>query len=755
MKQQAAKTGIITVHRNTNYGANLQAYASCQFLNQNGIPACIVDYLPPEQDWENHFFSLYRQILKNEPNKSPKRMLKLCASLMLSAPQKAARLRKFCRFRKKYMHLSSKCDTLDEIAALGLDTLVCGSDQIWNAAITRGLNPAYFGDVRGIKNRVSYAASMGGYTFTEEEKLRAEAMLRRLCACSVREEDTKTYVQGLGREDVQVVCDPVFLLDKSDYCRLAGKRRIREKYLLVYSIIDDGEMVEKAKEYALQHGCRLVEICAGKNRRATHTQLADLGPEEFLNTFCYADAIFTNSFHGTAFSIIFEKQFYIFNNKHGGSRLTNLLEKAGIPQRRIYPETSIGDLTEQIDYVSVGRNLQPHIAFSREFLQNSVNGQFRTVAGSGCVGCGACEESCPVNAITMVENAEGFWEAVIHNQKCIQCGRCEKVCPALRPLEDKNGIISVYAFKAADALRKHSTSGGAFSAIAEAVLKENGVVYGAAMDKDFAVRHIPAENEEQLAEIRGVKYVQSDTSQCFASIARDLQEGKTVLFTGTPCQVSGLKAFVEQKRISTQRLLLTDIVCHGIPSPYIFKSYIQWLEDKEKAKVVAYKFRDKGISWRGHSASVLLDDGRVLSATPEANAYMNVYYSGCTVRQSCYQCRYTTNERISDLTISDYWGIENTSPDFEDKLGVSMVLVNTPKGEALMAQLQGAAVKTSLNGAKQPQLSNPCEKPADREAFWAELNSKGVDFIMKKYGGLAKPGLLARLRSKVYSMIKK
>jgi len=307
-------------------------------------------------------------IIKNEPDKSVKRMIKLILSLCLIAPSKIRRLYKFNKFRKNNMHLTKYCKDLSDIVKQNYDTIVCGSDQIWNADITRGIDPVYYGDIPGVNNRISYAASLGSYRFSETDEAIVKKLITNMTGCSIREKDTQAYIKDISGVNSQLVCDPVFLLDKSDYVKLIRKRLIQHKYVLVYSIISDEEMLKKACEYAKHNGLVLVEICASKTRRKKHIQLDSLGPEEFLSAFYYADAIFTNSFHGTAFSIIFEKDFYIFNNKNGGSRLINILEIAGLNEKLIDKETVVNSLNQQTNYNSVKNNLNELIHSSKKFL---------------------------------------------------------------------------------------------------------------------------------------------------------------------------------------------------------------------------------------------------------------------------------------------------------------------------------------------------------------------------------------------------
>ena len=277
---------------------------------------------------------------------------------------------------------------------------------------------------------------------------------------------------------------------------------------------------------------------------------------------------------------------------------------------------------------------------------------------------------------------------------------------------------------------------GAFSALAEIILKDDGAVYAASWaDHEGRVAHARCGSSENLHSFRGVKYVQSDFSTCFQAVENDLAKHQKVLVTGTPCQIDALKRYLAVRKIQCDDLYTVDIVCHGIPSPGFFESYWQWLEQKHGSAIAEYRFRDKNISWRGHSCSVVFENGKRVENSRELCSYLNVYYSGNITRDCCYSCKYASLDRVGDITISDYWGIENVAPDFEDKLGVSMLLINTEQGKRLFESIPGGYISGDLAAAKQPQLCRPCDRPSTRELFRRECRSHEIEFLLRKYGG--------------------
>ena len=746
------KIGILTVHKNTNYGANLQAFASCLYINKLGYDCSLIDYASLDQQKSTHLFSWLKQSWDGEKNKSFSRKIKLGIALALSAPWKSKRLKNFDRFRKGYIKLTSPCNNVKDISSLGLDVIVCGSDQIWNPDIMGGIKPLYFGDVPGIKTKISYAASVGKEKYAKEDEVKAATLIQKLDHASVREEDTANYLSAVTGKDMKTVCDPVFLLDKEDYTKLIPKRQIKQEYVLLYSVISNENLTAIAKEYAAKHGLKLIEICSSKDRRASHKQIASYGPLEFLSAIKYAKTVFTNSFHGTAFSIIFEKDFYAYNNKARGSRITNILQKAGLEDRMI--SANVDDNFSPINYNEVEPRLKPYVDCSKEFIKQALQTQKEYLAGNSCVSCGACKAVCKFDAIKLIENKEGFITSVLDTAKCVNCGLCHKVCPALNTVEKNAEKESVYAFKASKTIREKSASGGAFTAIANGILKTGAVVYGASMDENFTVKHVRCETADNLSKIQGTKYLPSDVSTCYSCIENDLKQGKTVLFSGTPCLVDGIKRYAKLKNLPTDNLYTIDIICHGVPSKTIFDEYKRWLEKEYKGSVKEYAFRSKKISWRGSSCYAKLDDGRELKNDKRLCGFMNLYYSGNITRESCYTCPYATKGRVGDITVSDFWGIENVDKSFEDGLGVSMVILNTQKGEQLFTQTEGEKLACTIDKAKQPQLNAPPKRPISKDGFWTEYQNKGLTFVLKKHGGV-KPDSLKTILYKIKNKILK
>ncbi|MEW9094594.1 MAG: Coenzyme F420 hydrogenase/dehydrogenase, beta subunit C-terminal domain [Clostridiaceae bacterium] len=354
-----------------------------------------------------------------------------------------------------------------------------------------------------------------------------------------------------------------------------------------------------------------------------------------------------------------------------------------------------------------------------------------------CCGCSACYNTCPKQAISMKEDEEGFLYPVIDQSLCVDCGKCTKVCPLIQSGNYKHNSIPeffVAKHKSEEVLMK-STSGGAFTAISDEILRLGGVVYGADYDHEFRVMHKRAENEEQRNRMRVSKYVQSNLGDVFKQIKTDLTNGKIVLFTGTPCQIAGLRGFIGDSPL-VKNLYLCDLICYGIPSPLIWDDYKNILEKEYGGKLVDVKFRSKIAGWsrKKSNESFLFKTSNSENFHHDGRFYQLFFGKKTIIRPSCGKCLYTDIHRSSDITIADYWGIEKYAPEWMDAKGVSLIITNTSKGEELLMKCsttlkyEKRAKEESLE--EQQRLSGPIEFPKDRKEFWEEYQKFGLAHLL-------------------------
>lgn len=316
---------------------------------------------------------------------------------------------------------------------------------------------------------------------------------------------------------------------------------------------------------------------------------------------------------------------------------------------------------------------------------------FYNLPEAACYGCTACEAVCPVSAISMKPDSEGFLFPSIDTGKCIECGLCEKTCitqkPAVESLFHKTPAEVDAAWEKRLQDRLESTSGGLFYAMAMRFVKKGGIVYGAALDENFTVRHLRCDSLDTLKRLRGSKYVQSNLEDVFKSIKGDLKAGREVLFSGTPCQVAGLLSFLRKRY---ENLTTIDLVCHGVPSPLIFKEHINYIEKAYGDKLADYKFRGKNKGgWRSY-IYYIFNNLATKSFFWGGEFFAIHFYKSNFNRRSCFTCDFSRKERVGDITLSDFWNAEKYCKPLriQRKYGFNMVMCNTAKGQSLYNEIK-------------------------------------------------------------------
>lgn len=312
-----------------------------------------------------------------------------------------------------------------------------------------------------------------------------------------------------------------------------------------------------------------------------------------------------------------------------------------------------------------------------------------------CFGCKACEQICSHNAIEMMPNEEGFYYPELDGDKCINCGLCERVCPVMHPDSIIHNLGCSYVAQNRDkTVLKQSSSGGVFYRIAMSILDNGGVVYGVAFNEEFKTVNIRIDSIENIHLIMGSKYVQSDIQSTYRQVREDLRNGVQVYFSGTPCQIAGLRLFLMKEY---ENLLTSDLVCHGTPSQKIFSTTISHLEKRYNGKVVGYSFRDKNIrGWSCSSSSSSIKSGekiKYIKYSKEMEAYFNAFSQGALMRRACYECPFAQSHRTGDITLADFWGVRTKMPDFKNiASGVSLILVNSIKGKIIIESIKDSMV---------------------------------------------------------------
>lgn len=343
-----------------------------------------------------------------------------------------------------------------------------------------------------------------------------------------------------------------------------------------------------------------------------------------------------------------------------------------------------------------------------------------------CTGCRACEQLCAHHAIEMKPNKEGFLSAYIDREKCVDCGLCQNRCPQNNLMQKFEPLMSLAVRDRDDKELVVSASGGAFAAAARMILQRGGVVTGAAYHDDMTVGHFIVERLENLHKVQSSKYVQSNTEATYSQVKALLINGREVLYSGTPCQIGGLRAYLRKEY---DNLYTMDLICHGVASPKLFAKYLIWLGGKMKGKIIGYDFRDKSCGWGLDYMSKTKTKTKIKPST--LDPYYYHFLEGTTYRECCYRCNYCTKERVGDITIGDYWGVEKEHPEFYSAKGVSCFLVNSEKGMRLWNLIKSEFyfLESTFEQVARANhnLSHPTKRTSRRDSIYQHIDDMDVN----------------------------
>lgn len=750
------KTGLVTFYHIHHYGAFLQACATIRAVEALGHTCEIIDY------YVNQDNALFR---------SPKSVGAAASDAHTALHYSAlkARYDRFEQFSAQYLPLSTQHYTsIEELrkAPLSYDVYLSGSDQIWNPKIYPNgrFDPVFFAAfTKGRK--IAYAPSFGISQIPSGMEKELRDYLQEYSAIGVRERAGQRIVREITGREVPVVLDPTLLLRQEDWASMAAPPQ-RGGYILCYCISNPGALTHYVERLSAETGLPIVQLCG--IRRKVHPKarcVLDAGPAEFLGLFQNAAYVCTNSFHGTVFSVQFQKPFFTtvapMEMAHPeDSRTFNLLTTLGLT-RRVIGRGDTAELLEEIDYEAVERRLEEQRGRSIEYLRCALTGENFCdneivdrpmpilAQREECTGCSACASGCPKNAISMQRDKEGFLYPVVDHALCVECGRCTSICPVLQERKPGEHLpVAFAAWNRDEDIRRDSTSGGVFSLIANYVIEDGGVVFGAALDSKMHLRHIACWSKEELRHLRGAKYVQSEIGDTYQQVRKLVESGRKVLFSGTPCQVDGLYRYLGRR---PDGLLTCDLVCHGVPSPGVWEDMADSIQRETGRKLSNVRFRNKVSGWKNSHLTTLFEGGTVNSRPLMQTEFGRAFGRALFLRPSCYRCHYASINRPGDFTLGDFWGLRDDELPEEQQKGVSLLIVNTSKGSHIFDQLPIARVPFPIERAiaGNPRLASPTALCPERTAFFAAYAVEPFEQVRRKY--LKLPTLPYRMASKVLS----
>lgn len=668
------KVLIITWLKYNNYGTVLQAYAlqhkikkigyDVKTLDDHGVGFDLIDKKPTKFKILLKLFCATIKYPFNYKNRKKYQDLK-----------KDKEINVFDEFKNKFIDIEYN---LDDKRYLNnhYQAFISGSDQIWSPLKTIFSKHYYLDFVDKQNSKISYAPSTGQNNCSDEMKKIIKPLLEDFEYISVREKQGKQILNELTDKEVKVVLDPTLLLYSKDWDEITTKRIIKNKYIFTYFLSNNDWYNNYIKLISKKYNLKIFNLKNDFNLYLNDDiYKKNISPTEFLSLIKYADYVVTDSFHGSIFSLIYEKEFVCLKrfddntSNNQNARLYNLLNIVNLNERFIDKNNQVNLFDKKIDYKIVNEYLEEEIESSQTYLTNALeNCKGNKVITHNCTSCMACFNSCPVNAIKIEKDKYGEFRPYIDETKCIKCGKCKKVCPS-NNLPKFNEIKKCYAAISANKDEaSNSASGGIAYEISKDILLNGGIVYGVIIDKNLNTKHARIDDILDLKNTQGSKYAQSYIGDTYIKVKEDLKNNKNVLFVGSPCQVAGLKNYLNK---DYGNLLTIDLVCHGnVPNEYIF----------EHCKSINIKVNKVIFREKREYCLKLYDDDKLIRKIKN-DKYLYTFLKDISLKESCHHCMYASKKRVGDITLGDFWALKSEIP-------YSIVMVNTPKGERTIVKLR-------------------------------------------------------------------
>ena len=734
------KIGILTYHASHNYGAFLQAYSLRNaIIERTGNDVDIINFNMPQS------VKFYEKMANPKTNNEMEK--KFCQE----------RAKMFAEQSLRYHELKGECFVTDDLSQFSewirgkYDIIIAGSDEIWFISGFRGFPTPYW--LPGIADckKMAYAVSsrVDKNDMTEEEQSQIKKFLEDFSYISVRDNVTRKMVKDVTGKFPELSCDPTFAYDFHINKEL-GKWIIKNKYSYngskkcIALMLNNGKLIDDiVRKY--DRDFDFISLYAYHKNIKSNVVLT---PFEWLQVVAGCDGLITSFFHGMVFALKGNTPFIFCENRkiksNEYSKAYDLLKRYGFEGNysrlenteeqslRIVGPFLADVLTDKAkyDFSDICEKERQSFFSFLEQLPNNCPNHVVVNKDTQCCGCSACVDTCPEKAIELEHDEKGFWYPEVDEEKCLFCGKCIDACTFHYKQSDEKRVApsSIYAVKHKDdSVRLRSRSGGVFTAITDAVLNQGGYVYGAAFADGFQVKHKKATTIEERNALRTSKYVQSDMSGVYEQIRCDLKEGHSVLFSGTPCQVAAVRNAMQNEECVG--LYLIDIVCLGVPSPKVWSDYLNCRQNEYDGKITAVEFRDKEFGWKAHRETFSINGFKY-----DSDDYTKLFSSHDILRPSCFECPYKSADRVGDITIADFWGIDKAVPGFNDDKGVSLVMVNTEKGERLFERSKKDIIlePSNLEDAMQNNLKFSYPRPDGYFEFWEDYQKFGMEGYLQK-----------------------
>lgn len=763
------KIGILTFHLPTNFGANLQAFASSRYFASLGHEVCVLNYARPED-------------LNN---------VREAGKIQIKAHRD---------FVERKLTITRQVTTPDELRVIvkeqGLDLLVIGADAVWRLPKDENVYFAQwlFNDpeISQIPVVSMSPAHMGdGFAkLIEEQKKSIADCLKKFKFITVRDEWTRYVINRdiFNGEPFaeRINPDPVFMLSLDNEEKWDGQGVIPESYVVMTlpknwlesrrSRLQRLMWFRRFKKQLHKRGLQLVELPLPEGLSGMQFDVTVPYPIDPIQWFLWlknAKAFVGLRFHAVVSCCANGTPFFSYDSYTGKgtpekSKIYNLLKNSPFEKYRADEITNISPkkIAEMLDAVRREDVLKFRDVKKRVFGQNMkqmlavVSGRNRKIESlaDNCTSCAACFNVCPVNAIEMSEDAEGFYVPKVDYDKCIGCSKCDNTCPQLNNHDYVHTMKTWYGYQKSDIERKLSSSGGIFGAISEPVLRKGGVVYGAAFNYGEAVLRLECRSTDEVSldALKKSKYVQSYIGDAFNRLKRDLESGRKVFFCGTPCQVDGLRQVLNK---DYENLLTADFVCHGVPPMALLREHLRYLGFE---KVTEIDFRPKNHRW--------VDDFQIKNGASCRNytnywgndAYFGSFEKARSTHRSCGNCHYCNGNRAADISLADFWGYKEYDKSIYDPKGISLIMANTKKGISAIELLGESCclkdidVKYSEYVYSRLREGNKdgCYDMIERNHFYEELNVYSYSKVVERLGLQKAPqSIINKIKTKVVTVI--
>ena len=756
------KVGIVTLMGGDNYGNVLQNYAVQEVLKELGAEPETINnktrygmFVDSDEPINKVTISYvkkyivtqlsYRYNIKNTDSSIFGAVMYYKRREKAIEKAKKEREDSFNRFRESLIVWSK--DSLDinkpwsESQIATYDYYVSGSDQVWNPnhPKTSSINFLQFAPEY---KRIAFSPSFGITKIPDSVKSKYAKWINSIPSLSVREEQGRKIIKDLCGRDACVFIDPTMVLEREKWEDIEEKPQFLDEreYVLTYFLGNrTKEYQHIIQRYADKKNLKIINLYDIRDLK-----YYSVSPQEFVYLINHAMLVCTDSFHGAAFSIVMHTAFVTFPRIEQGnsmeSRIKTLLETFCLESREYRNIQEEGIYS--IDFSKVDPILNKKKKEAIEFLKNAMSSNTERIDESSvkvkinnslnkCCGCRACEKVCPTQCIEMKNDTEGFLYPVVNHEKCIHCNKCQKICPVENAAclnRDFKQAKCYVAYSNDKEVRKNSSSGGLFTELARVTLRNSGVVYGAGFRKDFSVAHIGVSDINELESLRTSKYVQSDTGNVYVEVRRNLSEGKRVYFSGTPCQVSGLYRFLSGQNMD--HLITQDVICHGVPSPLVWKYYIGSYKDIKQVS-----FRDKKYGWHYFSMKIKSKSGKYVKRLDE-DFYMRLFLDNTILRPICYECPFKSNNSGADITIADCWNVGYLTNEIKDTdKGLSLVIIQSDKGQKVWEDITRTSSITCVEVDSeavfnsQLTISRSAECNGRRNQFFEALQDSSVNTL--------------------------